>query len=579
MADEAWTDAYALNGNPNSMGVSSTDSGTPSVYETNYGSLGFHGDPNDYNQSGGQNDLFLKNLGWTGGDPYHYAMVQGNDSGTVQPGDESGYTPEFQQFLDGLKAKGITFKTRPDGQDSGLLQAFGPDGQPIGTPLRSKMSSDSQFGFMAALMIGGFAAASVALAGGAAAGAAGGAGAAAPGSGMSMAGAAAGAGVPAAGTAAGAGTAAATGASAATAAGASGAGTGLFGTGYSLSQIASAASTAFSLAQKAGLTGDKSGAGYLESLGAAALNLYSAGKAGEAQDASIDIQTASADQQSKIAQEQWDYHKNTYLPEATKLAKESSDLTGKIAKEQNELATFNAEVERQAVAQGMKSYAYQDQYMRMTDKYVNGEMANTMADESHADTMQAAGMARQASQTAMQRRGINAGSGAGMAMMADQDLATAAADAGGQTAARRYARDKAEAMVATVANAGTATIGQGLQAGSLATGANANAVGASASGSNVWNSVNNSNAYGAGAAGSNASGAGQTGYRIGNTYGGSLVADAGAGTLTGLAKTGGGLVDAMGNLTKGMTWNGGSTPTPAQLGSADSNGSWDRIEP
>lgn len=564
-----WQDVYALNGQ--SAPSQNNDSGT-ALQEQGFGDLGFSGDPKNFNASNGLNDKFLANLGWTGGNPY---VNPGEGKTTTEGGQElngpSGYTPEFLKFI---KDKGLTFKSIGTEDGKTNLQAFDVSGKPVGTPYKQANVSNDAFG------VGAMAGAG--LAGAAAAGAFSGAGAFGTGAaadgagGMALAEGAtpssltSGAGTGLAGPGAASGAATGTSASMVTpsavsaaggTAGATG-GTGLLGTGYSLGQIASAASTAASLAGKAGLLGGAAGSdgSTLSAIGAAALNLYSASKAGDAQDKAVAIQEGSAAQQTQIAQDQWDYHKNIYLPKATQMADDSAARTDKIAGDQSALAAFNTDVEKQAVQQGMKSYAYQDEYMRMTDKYANGEMANTMADESHADVQQAAARERAASDMAMQRRGINASSGAGMALRSDNDLATAAADAGGQTAARRYARDKAEAMVATVANAGTATIGQGLQAGSLATGANANAVGASTSGTTTENSVGNTLAYGAGAAGSNASGAGQTGYRLGNTYGGSLVADAGAGTLTGLAKTGSGLLDSMGNAVKGMTWNGGAQP-------------------
>jgi hypothetical protein len=164
--DKQWQMSYGVNG----MGTpanNQTQSGT-NEQEMNWGDLGFSGDPNDFNQSGGLNSQFLKNLGWTGDSPYYRSQGYG-DSGI---GAGEGYTPEFQQFL---RDKGITFQHRDDGMDGMALQGFGPDGQPIGTELRNKKATDSQFAVAAALAAGGFGAASLAGMGAANLGAANGA--------------------------------------------------------------------------------------------------------------------------------------------------------------------------------------------------------------------------------------------------------------------------------------------------------------------------------------------------------------------------------------------------------------------
>jgi hypothetical protein len=171
--DQQWQQVYGLNGQTNSWGTSGTESGTPNTTEVNYGELGYYGDPNNEMGSNGQNDSFLKNLGWTGGSPYHLGQVSGGENASTV-GPETGYTPEFMQFL---RDKGITFQSRADGADAELLQGFGPDGQPIGTPFRRKRDSDSQFGTGAMLMMGGMGLSALGAAGafGGAAGGAGGA--------------------------------------------------------------------------------------------------------------------------------------------------------------------------------------------------------------------------------------------------------------------------------------------------------------------------------------------------------------------------------------------------------------------
>jgi hypothetical protein len=149
--DQQWQQVYGLNGQTNSWGTSGTDSGTPNTTEVNYGELGYYGDPNNEMGSNGQNDSFLKNLGYTGGSPYILGQTSGGENASTV-GPETGIDPAFIQWA---KDRNITFKVRPDGAAAELLQGFGPDGQPIGTPFRRKRDSDSQFGTGAMLMMGG----------------------------------------------------------------------------------------------------------------------------------------------------------------------------------------------------------------------------------------------------------------------------------------------------------------------------------------------------------------------------------------------------------------------------------------
>ncbi len=161
-----WLPVYGINGQQAPIGMS--DNGQ-APQENNWNDLGYSGDQNNWNGSDGLNDQFLKSIGWTGGSPY--IGTPGNGGGENGADVNPGYTPEFQQFL---QQSGITFKQQPYGNDHMELQAFGPDGQPIGTPLQQKMyspESDTYAGLLFGAGLGGFGA--LAAGAGGAAGAAG----------------------------------------------------------------------------------------------------------------------------------------------------------------------------------------------------------------------------------------------------------------------------------------------------------------------------------------------------------------------------------------------------------------------
>lgn len=157
------------------------DNGSMQYQDMNFGDLGYGGDPNNYNGSNGLNDLFLKNLGWKGGNPYNdtYAgNAGGNDNGPQQG---PGYTPEFKQFMGD---KGLSFRTSNAGPSSVSLQAYNPSGQTVGTPYQRYNEFPSEFNL----------AAMTALSAAGAAGGAGLAGSAGYGAGTAVGGASAGAG-------------------------------------------------------------------------------------------------------------------------------------------------------------------------------------------------------------------------------------------------------------------------------------------------------------------------------------------------------------------------------------------------
>lgn len=243
----------------------------------------------------------------------------------------------------------------------------------------------------------------------------------------------------------------------------------------------------------------------------------SARRANNTQKDAIDAQSASAKDQLSLAQDQWDYQKSVYLPKSMQMADDAAAMNKQIAQKQMDAGDYYLGVSKDAVGQAKKSYKYQDQYMGMADKYANGSMANTMADEAQADTQQAGAQQRGITERALLRRGVDPGSGAGVAMMHDDQLSEAAAGAGAQTTARRMARDKAEQMVGIAAGAGQAGFGTGLNAGGLATGANNSASGASTVGNNTLNGVNNGYTAGMNGAGTRFAGAGNAGYNLGHT--------------------------------------------------------------
>lgn len=148
--------------------ASNTESGGPQSIPINFGDLGYTPDKGDFMGSGGLNDQFLKNIGWTGGNPYINPGSGQTTEGGQAPGVAGGYTPEFQKFL---ADKGLSFQTSA-GQDPNqtILGAFGPDGQQVGTSYTWRPVNEDAFG-TAALAAGGFAGAAAAGAGAAGAGA------------------------------------------------------------------------------------------------------------------------------------------------------------------------------------------------------------------------------------------------------------------------------------------------------------------------------------------------------------------------------------------------------------------------
>ena len=152
----------------------------------------------------------------------------------------------------------------------------------------------------------------------------------------------------------------------------------------------------------------------------------------------------------------------------------------------------------QAWDQGAKDFEFQDMYRDMARKAQDGSYGDELAGISNADTAQAFDAAEGARQRNAQRLGVNPGSGAYLASMADAYNSRALAQAGGATQARRFARDKAESMVAAAAkgygNQATSATQAGLATQSSGAAGTANANGITNTG-NIQGIANN--AYGA----------------------------------------------------------------------------------
>lgn len=222
----------------------------------------------------------------------------------------------------------------------------------------------------------------------------------------------------------------------------------------------------------------------------AAATTSAANKANKTNQAAIAAQESSAQAQQRLAQEQWDYQKDIYLPKSMQMADDSAALTKKVADKQLEASDYYMGVSKDAVGQAKKSYEFQDDYMGLARDYLSGKTANTMANEANANVEQ--GFANTTGQMtrAAGRMGLDPGSGAFISTLGEQYNQKALASAGAQTNAQKLARDKAEQMVGIAAGSGAAGFGTGMSAGGLATGANSAAVNASTSGNSTLNGVN-----------------------------------------------------------------------------------------
>jgi hypothetical protein len=268
----------------------------------------------------------------------------------------------------------------------------------------------------------------------------------------------------------------------------------------------------------------------------AASGLYGAYSQQKANNAAISGQQSAAAAQQAMAQEQWDYYKNTYMPKAMAQADDQLALSKRIADAQLADAAYYRGVSEEVLGQAKKSWKYQDQYMGLTDDYMSGKVGNIDADRANADVEQAYGRGLQSMMRQAQRYGINPGSGAFAATMGDMYNEKMLAGAGAQTAARQAARQKAESMVAVAAGAGQAGFGTGMSAGQLA-GSSLNGAGNTNNTSLTgMNSV--ANTFGQGATGAGANyGASSAGWNNVVRNAGSPVADYVSGLAAGGLKT------------------------------------------
>jgi hypothetical protein len=231
-------------------------------------------------------------------------------------------------------------------------------------------------------------------------------------------------------------------------------------------------------------------------LGSAAIGAVASGSAASKASKSNNKATAAQQEiawaQQDLADEQWAYNRDVYQPFAMEQMTESMAMQKQLADFQMAEAEKNRALADESFGQAKKSWKYQDEYMKMTDEYIGGSRANTMADEANADVEQAYGSSMGQLSRNAARYGIDMGSGAMASAMGDMYSSKTLAAAGAQTAARRLARDKAEQMVGIAAGAGQAGFGTGLGAAGLATGAAGAASGSTSAGVNGMTGIGNS---------------------------------------------------------------------------------------
>lgn len=277
-------------------------------------------------------------------------------------------------------------------------------------------------------------------------------------------------------------------------------------------------------------------AGIVAGVASAGAAAYGANKSSKSMDKATKRAGKAADRQMDVAEEQWAYNRDVYLPHAMDVADESLLMQTRIADFQIAEAQKNRAMADEMFGQAKKSWKYQDEYMSMVDDYMSGNRGNTMADEANADVEQAYSQSLGAMQRNAARYGINPGSAGFQTAMGDLYSNKTLAAAGAQTAARRLARDKAEQMVGIAAGAGQAGFGTGLGAAGLATGNYNGASGAASAGLNGVNSVATTFNNGASAAGA---GFGSASRNYMGSYGGlDPLAAFGSGALNSVIKVG-----------------------------------------
>lgn len=210
-------------------------------------------------------------------------------------------------------------------------------------------------------------------------------------------------------------------------------------------------------------------------VGGAAVSLIggsmAADTAAQASDNATNAQAANAAAQNRLAQQQWDFQQNTYLPKQMANADAQLALNKQITQQSIDNSNYDMGLSKTQNAQAQKSYAYQDQYDRLADDYASGRAENVQANMANANVAQAYENAAGQLQRNQSRMGINPGSGAAAAAQGNMYTQQMLAGAGAQTSAQAAARTKAETMVAVAAGSGNAGFGTGAASGSLANGA------------------------------------------------------------------------------------------------------------
>jgi hypothetical protein len=201
-------------------------------------------------------------------------------------------------------------------------------------------------------------------------------------------------------------------------------------------------------------------------------------------------QQAAADKQIALAQEMWDFQRDTYLPRAMKAADDQLAMSKQLTDRYLDDSNYYRGIADDSFTQAKKSWKYQDAMMGLADDYMSGKVGDTMAGKANADVQQRFAGAEDDMVRAAARYGINPGSGGFAASLGDLYQQKALAGAGAQTAARQAARDKAEGLVAMAAGAGQAGFGTGVQLGGLTNNFNA---GASATNANSLSGLNGVN--------------------------------------------------------------------------------------
>jgi hypothetical protein len=260
-------------------------------------------------------------------------------------------------------------------------------------------------------------------------------------------------------------------------------------------------------------------------IGSAVVGAVAAEDAQDAQWAAQQGQISAINSELELSKDQWKFAKETYLPKAMENADAQLAMSQKLTNAQIADADYYRGMAGEQFNQAKKSFRYQDEFMKMTDDYLNGNAANREADMANADVEQAYAASTGDMMRTMGRYGINPGSPQFASTLSDMALQHAANKAGAQTQARTAARQRAEQMVAIAAGSGAQGFGTGLNAGQLGINSTANAANTNAASGNGLAQV--ANTYGAGLsrAGTGFSQVAKGWNNFQNTYQGNLEMD------------------------------------------------------